>query len=552
VETRLHKLSSTHRNSKVLIMPKKKTQPEVLAKGLDLTASNKDYALFLPSISSIYVKMLSSNLMGKRTALPTGLTNGYEDLNFLGTKSELFRYQWALYSAGHAEWNLEKSNVSESMVQGRDRNRNVIVGDSGGFQFATGVLKWPWTPKKNQDQAAMLASRDQTRLDLLRWLEHTADWSMIFDFPPGGIDLYGYDEKTGIPLHPGLKSFGDCLQGSVENAEFFIKHRIPGKTKFLNVLQGRNQQEGDEWWDVCKDWPFESWAFANIQSHSTALNLRRLIIMRDGGYLENKDWLHYLGNGKIRAATTLTTIQRCLRKHVNPRVTLSYDAASPFVMVAKGQAYYTYVVNPQQMAFKGGPIPDRKEFKHSTQTFEDYAMQQLLTTGLVDTAGSTFDNLFELDQVARIKPVSSEISKKITIGDICIKGYEDVNAKELDPTVEALQQAMGLVEYAQFQDKNRKYPSSLDGLSYLLIMNHNVELHIRACQEACSWLDQPVSVARQHLPSEVLEFKDLCEEVFVSEKPMSLIEANWTLLSNSTGMDANNYKLSMSLDQITS
>ena len=533
-------------------MSKKRiTTTEPIYEGLDLTASNRDYAVFLPSISSIYVKMLSSNLMGKRTGLPSGLRNGWKDLDFLGTQSDLFTYRWALYSAGHAEWDLVKSDQMESMVQKRDRSRNVIVGDSGGFQFATGVLKWPWQPKKKQDLAGMCADRDQTRMDLLRWLEHTADWSMIFDFPPGGIDLYGYDEKTGIPLHPGLKSFRDCLDGSIENAEFFIKHRSPGKTKFLNVLQGRNQQEGDIWWDACKDWPFESWAFANIQGHSTALNLRRLIIMRDGGYLEGKDWLHYLGNGKIKAATTLTTIQRCLRKHVNPNVTLSYDAASPFVMTAKGQMYNTYVINPQQMAFKGGPIPDSKQLKGSTMLLKDYALQQLKASKLLpQQQQNTFDDLFDHSMVERTPVVSSEISKRITLGDICVKGYEDLNAKELDETVEAMQHALGIVEYKEFQQKNKKYPSALDGLSYLLLMNHNVELHIRACQEACSWLDQPLNVASQHLPSEVLEFKDLCEEIFTSEKPMSLIEANWTLLANGTGMDANNFKLSMNIEEI--
>lgn len=530
---------------------KKSIAPERISKGLDLTANNNDYSVFLPSISSIYVKMLSSNLMGKRESLPAGLKNGWDDLDFLGTKSDLFTYQWSLYSAGHAEWDLEKSQQMESMVQQRDRQRNVIVGDSGGFQFATGVLKWPWEPKKNQDVAGMHKDRDSTRMDLLRWLEHTADWSMIFDFPPGGIDLYGYDPKTGIPLHPGLKSFRDCLDGSIENAQFFLRNRVPGKTKFLNVLQGRNQQEGDIWWEACKDWPFESWAFANIQGHSTALNLRRLIIMRDGGYLNDRDWIHYLGNGKIKAATTLTTIQRCLRKHVNPRVTLSYDAASPFVMTAKGQMYLTYAINPQQMAFKGGPIPDKKELKHSTVLLKDYALEQMKLNRLLSKKEpNTFDLLFDHNLVERHTVIESEISKRITLGDICVKGYEDLNAKILDDTEEALQHALGLMEYSEYQQKHKKYPSALDGLSYLLLMNHNVELHIRACQEACYWQDQPLSVASQHLPSEVLEFKDLCEEIFVSENPMSLIEANWNMLANGTGMDANNFKLSMDLEQI--
>ena len=30
------------------------------------------------------------------------------------------------------------------MIQGRDKNNTMILGDSGGFQIATGVLKMDW------------------------------------------------------------------------------------------------------------------------------------------------------------------------------------------------------------------------------------------------------------------------------------------------------------------------------------------------------------------------------------------------------------------------
>jgi hypothetical protein len=517
---------------------------------LDLTAANRDAAVFLPSISSIYVKMLSQDLKGKRTAYPSGLRNGRDDLDFLQTKGDLFSYKWALYSAGHAQHDLDRGDDDESMVQRRDRSRTVIIGDSGGFQAATGVLKYPWFAKKNQDEAAWRGDQDAFKLKILRWLEHTADWSMTFDFPPGGIDRFGYDEKTGLAKHPGLKSYADCLKGSIENAKFFMKHREPGATKFLNVLQGRNQQEGDEWWDICKDWPFESWAFANIQGHSIALNLRRMIIMRDGGYLSNgQDWLHYLGNGKIKAACSLTTIQRCMRKHVNPNATLSYDAASPFVMTAKGQMYLSYNIDPQRMGYRSGPIPDAKELKGSPVLLRDYSEDLLRQQGMLADDTSTFSDLFDSEHVERWPVFETNISKRITLGDICIKGYEDVNGKDLGDTEESLQHALGMFDYGTISRRKMKYPSALDGLSYLLLMNHNVELHIRACQEAVYWMDQPLHIARQHLPSEVLEFKDLCEDIFTSERPMTLIEKHWTMLTNGTGMNAD-HGLSMDIADI--
>lgn len=513
------------------------------AKTLDLTASNHDYSVFLPSISSMYAKYVSREVLTRSSPFPSNLKNGWNDLNFIGELTDLWNYKWCLYSAGHASMDLESAAIGEKMIHGRDRSKILLVGDSGGYQIATGVLKWPWVQKKTQSAEEWEKDKDAIRMSTLRWLEHTADWAMTFDFPPAGIIRYGFDPVTGESLHPGLKTYEDCLKGSVENAHFFMKNRKPGATNFLNVLQGRNLQEGDDWWEICKDWPFEGWAFANVQGHSIALGLRRLIIMRDGKYLDGKDWIHYLGNGKIKAACAFTNIQRALRKHVNPNVTLSYDAASPFVMSAKGQMYLSYIINSDHLGFKSGPIPDDKSLKGSTVLLTDYVQDHLARatknfnkSAINDTA---FGDLFECEEmIERDGYIESVISRHVTLGDICVKGWGDVNAKDIDDSVEALQQEMGVIQWENFEARRKKYPSSLDGLSYVLLMNHNVELHIRGCQEACYWMSQPRSIAKQHLPSDVLEFQDLCEEIFVTENPMSLIKKHWALLEKATGMDA--------------
>jgi hypothetical protein len=521
---------------------------------LDLTKSNRDYSVFLPSISSMYAKYVSREVITRSSPFPTGLKNGWNDLNFIGELTNLWNYKWCLYSAGHASMDMDAAMVQEKMIHTRDRSKILLVGDSGGYQIATGVLKWPWVAKKGQSHESWEQDKDAIRLNTLRWLENTSDWAMTFDFPPAGIIRYGFDPVTGASMHPGLKTYEDCLKGSVENAHFFMKHRRPGATKFLNVLQGRNLQEGDDWWEICKDWPFEGWAFANVQGHSIALGLRRLIIMRDGKYLDGKDWIHYLGNGKIKAACAFTNIQRALRQHVNPNVTLSYDAASPFVMSAKGQMYLSYIINNTHLGFKSGPIPDSKSLKGSTVLLTDYVKEELRKAGINTNSspinGSTFGNLFDCGNIVeRDAYIESVISRHVTVGDVCVKGWDDVNAKDIDDTVEALQQEMGVIQWENYESRNKKYPSSLDGLSYVLLMNHNVELHIRGCQEACYWMDQPLSIASQHLPPDVLEFKDLCPEIFTSEKPMTLIEKNWRLLANSTGMNADSVQ-SLFLDDI--
>ena len=100
------------------------------------------------------------------------------------------------------------------------------------------------------------------------------------------VSVPAIDPVTGQSLHPGMKTFRDCLNVSLENYDFFIRNRVEGATKFLNVLQGRNESEGDIWWEAVKDLPFETWAFSNVQASNFSINLRRLIIMRDGKYLD--------------------------------------------------------------------------------------------------------------------------------------------------------------------------------------------------------------------------------------------------------------------------
>ena len=531
--------------------------------GRNMAATQNDYALFLPSISAIYAKIVSMVNYHMRDKMPAGLPNGLKDLDFLDPNNSLFYYPVALYSAGHAILDPADSWTGERMVMQRDRKNTVIVGDSGGFQAATGVLKYPWHPKPKQTAAEHASDQDDVRMKLLRWLEATADYSMVLDWPTYALVKYGLDPVTGASLHPALKTFGDCLTGSMENHKFFIKHRKEGATKFLNVLQGRNEEEGDIWWDACKDLPFESWAFSNVQASNFSINLRRLIIMRDEHYLEGREWLHYLGNGKIKAGCALTTVQRALRKYVDPELTVSFDAASPFVMTAKGQMYYGHELSSDNVGFKGGPIVDKKELKNNPQLLNEWISQNL---------------------PRKCVPVRSKIGDRVSVGDICVRGYEDLEYKKVAWTKKELEtdeyrnspegklgdpfkwskayheymthhhENGGLFDFSgnQFDDEKHKYqikyPSSMDGFSYLLAMNHNTELHINAIQSACRIQDQDISESKNYLTADLLEFRDLCPEIFTSERPMDLINKHAKMLQQITGMDADN-QVSMEMDR---
>ena len=59
--------------------------------------------------------------------------------------------------------------------------------------------------------------------------------------------------------------------------------------------------------------------------------------------------------------------------------------------------------------------------------------------------------------------------------------------------------------------------------------------HIDAIQEALRIYDMPVKQVRQFFPSYILEFKDLCKDIFTSETPYDLIEEHKKLLHIITG-----------------
>ena len=92
----------------------------------NLTKSNKDYAVFLPSISGFYNTFISKQQHEEyvpNDRIPTEFENGIEGCNFLNKDQAYFDYKWSLYSAGHAQLDIAKSDVEESMVQKRDKSK---------------------------------------------------------------------------------------------------------------------------------------------------------------------------------------------------------------------------------------------------------------------------------------------------------------------------------------------------------------------------------------------------------------------------------------------
>ena len=111
----------------------------------DLTAAQGDYAIFLPAISSFYAAYIGRQRSGvyvEQSRMPAGIPD-MEQLNWLNPAKGLFPYRWSLYSAGHANLDLNKVDPKEDMVRNRDTN-TIMLADSGGFQIAKGVWPGQW------------------------------------------------------------------------------------------------------------------------------------------------------------------------------------------------------------------------------------------------------------------------------------------------------------------------------------------------------------------------------------------------------------------------
>jgi hypothetical protein len=341
-------------------------------------------------------------------------------MNFLNEEQGYFTYKYGLYSAGHAQLDLTKSLTQESMIQDRDRNKTLILGDSGGFQIGKGVLKFDWLDFEGKNA-------NKTRQSILEWLECTADWSMMLDVPTWACD-HNHTEKTG------LKTFEDCLEKTKFNNEYFLKNRL-GQTKFLNVLQGGDWERAEQWYNGVKEFSdptvwgdkaAEGWAMGGANMSMMDVTLKRLMTMRDDGMLKGKNWMHFLGTAQLDWACFLTLIQRQIRKHINEEITISFDCASPFIATAHGLVY----TNPQHSTKRWSTImekaPDSKALAGSKIPF----------------------------------PWDGEISSRITMGDLC--WYKP-----------------GMLNKIGKEGK-----TSWDSFSYALLMGHNVWMHIESVQRA--------------------------------------------------------------------
>jgi hypothetical protein len=466
----------------------------------DLTASQLDYSLFLPALSGFYSSYIGKQRHGDhvdKARIPTLFENGIEGLNYLNPEQGYFTYKWSLYSAGHANLDSTKFDPSEDMIRNRDRLNSFILADSGGFQIAGS--KWPgdWRANSTCPQANL------KRNLILDWMENYMDYGM-------GLDIPGWVCRTpGGTAATKISTYEEALEGTKYNFEYWIKRR-KGNCKFLTVLQGDTHQQADEWYDEVKKYSdpkhfpnehFNGWAMGSQNKCDPHLVLRRLVSLIYDGLLEEgkQDWIHYLGTSKLEWAMMFTDIQRAIRKYHNPKLSISFDCASPFLATANGQVYWKNVLEDnQKWSYKMMKCIDDKSYSTDTRMFRDAVVN---------------DGFFP-------EFIASPIVDRMHINDVCCYGPNDQNK-------------IGKIG-----------KTSWDSFAYALLMGHNVYAHIKAVQDGNKAYDNgiiPMMLVHK-LKSSRDAFRQLVDTIFSAKsygEAMKLVDAEHTWYTKIIGSSAN-------------
>lgn len=449
------------------------TQDNFTEKQTDEHGRSK-WAVFLPAISGFYATFIGKQRIANDYVDPARMPAGIQDmemLNWLNDQKSLFPYKWSLYSGGHANLDLNKVDTSEDMVRHRDPN-TFMLGDSGGFQIAKGLWVGDWRANSGCPKAQ--AKREA----VLKWLDGVADYGMILDIPTWVV----HDEKASKACQ--ITTHTEAVDATKFNNDYFMANRKGvknGGAKFLNVLQGANHAEAEDWYQMMKsycdpnvypDTHFNGWAMGGQNMCDVHLVLKRLISLKYDNLLQEgvHDWMHFLGTSKLEWAVLLTDLQNAVRKYVNPNFTISFDCASPFLATANGQMYHHIdLPHNEKWCYRMAPSADDKKYSLDTRPFRDVVLQ---------------DGIFpHFDE--------SPISQHLQIKDICIYKPGDLNKI------------------------GREGRTSWDSFSYALMMGHNVWSHIEAVQranmqyEAGSWPAMMWNERGDHA-----KFRDIVDAIF--------------------------------------
>lgn len=463
----------------------------------NLTETQLHYARFLPALSGFYATYVGKQRYGEYVdpnRIPSNFTHGVESLNYLNKSQGQFYYKWSLYSAGHAELDINKHSPKEDMIRNRNRAESWILGDSGGFQIGKGAWEGDW---KNPSCPKAQKKRQQ----VLAWMDAYMDYGMILDIPAWVARSPEGRKATGI------STYEEAVQGTYINNDWFIQNRN-GNCKFLNVLQGENHADAEDWYQRMKKYSdptqypnehFNGWSMGGQNMCDIHLVLKRIVALRYDGLLEKgvQDYMHFLGTSKLEWACLLTDIQQAVRKHHNENYTVTFDCASPFLATANGQIYIQNETEDRsKWTYRMVPSVDDKKYATDSRLFKDTVLQDQIFKNFED----------------------SPLTEALKVSDVCIYKQGDQNK-------------IGKIG-----------KTSWDSFSYAIQMGHNVWSHVNAVQEANRQYETgscPNMLVQERFDRVFV--RDVIEEIFATDdrdKALALIDEHtrfWMAIPGTRG-----------------
>lgn len=268
----------------------------------------------------IYIPSFSAGVYGNQIKKDFNFRNGKEIRIYHKNIDKSLYNPWFLAPAGHLYKNFEYRN------QIKTDEDTILFGDSGGFQIASGAIKWD----------------PSLREKIFKWLESQCDYSVNLDIPP----RLNYNNK-----------FDECLEISSENFKYFSENQS-GKTKFLNVMQGDTVERYSKWCRSVKHFDFNGWCLGGVGVNLTNL-LSAIAVFLDEVNLfdKNVDLVHSLGTSKVIDFAILSQFQKSLND-IGSHIQVTTDSSSP----NNASRFGTYYLNGnlKDGSFKQIHVPKTK------------------------------------------------------------------------------------------------------------------------------------------------------------------------------------------------
>ena len=350
--------------------------------------------------------------------------------NFFEQYGTYFHYPCGLISAGVVLGKNQTLTPGPLMTDPAHRSADCsLIVDSGGYSIKKGHMNFHGDP---------------TRASVLDYtINNKPDAAITLDYPPLVVPRAGYPDYNG------------CRDITAENLAFIVRH-CPAHLlgMFLCALQGESEGMADDWYKTMKQFPFRNWAFAGLRYKGLPALLRQLVIMYHDGMLDETTWIHALGGYRLPLACALTTIRETLVELLDRSINVTFDNSFIFNQVNEyGQCVRAFNLTKRGFSISFAKLPDEPKYVGSSMPFP--------YSGI------------------------SEISKGLTIGDLCVNRY---------PTK----------------------TSTWDDMSYLIVENHNVDVYLTALEAAHARYLLPPAEAREVCPAWLVRTREGIRRVLMS------------------------------------